>query len=348
MAKKTVAPESTPDDEYAAFLKEQDKKLGLVDTRAPHAWLPSGCSLVDWVMGQGYPMGRMVVVDGQESAGKSFLAYLALRSIQRIGGKAYLYDTEPAYDEPWVRKVGVATDQLTLFQPDYIEEVMDSIEDVIEWHAKKNVPAAIVWDSLAASSAKAEEERSMRDTTTLAEEPRALSRWLKRPNTLIRMKDKDIVLIVLNQIRDKIGVSYGKKTGSPGGRAVKHYASIILSLRRESEIVARQGGPAIGQWTEVDCEKNKCAPPARKCRFPIFFDYGIDNALALIDYAKDAKAIPEGSKGWLKWPPSADGQNIRRADLRNLMLDTRDREGDDNVYTRVEGLAKQAWDAGLK
>jgi recombination protein RecA len=279
-------------------------------------WIPSGDPAIDEVLGGGWPLGRIVEVFGPESNGKTTVALHAVKEVQDMGGVAIFLDNEHALSKERAKDIGVNLKKLIYVQPGTMEEVFESVEGIIEKITKKNSerPILIVWDSVAASPAKAEVEGDY-DDQHVGIHARIMSQSLRKINKLIN--HSKACFMCINQTRDKVGVMYGEKSGTPGGRALKFYASIRLEVVKIGQY--KEGSAVAGIKCIATAKKNKVAPPFGKADFNILFakdSAGIDGVGTLLDKGLDLGIFGD-SKGWYE----LDGTKYRKADARKFLKD---------------------------
>ncbi len=224
----------------------------------------------------GYPCGRIVEVFGPEASGKTTLSLHAIAEAQRAGGIAAFIDAEHAFDPTYARAIGVRLDELLLSQPDSGEQALE----IVDLLTRSEAVDLIVVDSVAALTPQAEIDGAMGDIH-VGLQARLMSQALRKLTSLCHRTDTTLMFI--NQLRHKIGVTFGSPETTTGGNALKFYASVRLDVRRIGQI--KTGDQAVGSKTRVKVAKNKCAPPFRAAEFEIRWGVGIDAATDLLDRA---------------------------------------------------------------
>jgi len=248
--------------------------------------------------GRGLPTGRVVEVFGPESSGKTTLALHTIAAAQKKGGVAAFIDAEHALDPNWGRMLGVNLDDLLVSQPDTGEQALEICEMLV----RSNAVDIIVIDSVAALIPRAEIEGDMGDSH-MGLQARLMSQALRKLTGAIN-RSKCLVLFI-NQIREKIGVMFGNPETTPGGRALKFYASVRLDIRRTSTI--KDGDTAVGNRVRVRVVKNKVAPPFRQAEFDIMFNEGISATGDLLDLAVECEVVNK-SGAWFNYGDVRLGQ----------------------------------------
>ncbi len=262
--------------------------------------IPTGALVLDLALGVGgVPRGRVIEIYGPESSGKTTLMLHVIASAQRMGGVAAFIDAEHALDPAYARKLGVDLDQLLVSQPDSGEEALTICETL----ARSNALDVIVIDSVAALVPKAELEGEM-GMATMGMQARLMSQALRKL-TAILSKAKT-TCIFTNQIREKVGVMFGSPETTPGGKALKFYASVRMDIRRK-DAIKDSTGTAIGNHVKVKIVKNKVAPPFAEAEFDILFNHGIDKEGCLIDCGVEAGVV-EKKGAWLQFNGELIGQ----------------------------------------
>ena len=253
--------------------------------------------------GRGMPRGRVVEVFGPESSGKTTLALSVIVNAQKDGGVAAFIDAEHALDPSWSRRVGVNLEELLVSQPDTGEQALEICELLV----RSNAVDVIVIDSVAALIPRAEIEGDMGDTH-MGLQARLMSQALRKLTGAIN-RSRCLVLFI-NQIREKIGVMFGNPETTPGGRALKFYASVRVDIRRIAAI--KDTEKAIGNRTRARVVKNKIAPPFRDAEFDIMFDEGISSTGDLLDLAVSSDVVSK-SGAWFNFGELRLGQGREKA-----------------------------------
>lgn len=262
--------------------------------------------------GHGIPPGRVVEIFGPESSGKTTLALHVVAEAQRKGGAAAFIDAEHAFDPSWAKRIGVNLEELMVNQPSCGEEALE----VCELLVRSNALDVIVIDSVAALVPRHELEGEIGEAQ-VGGQARLMSSALRKLTGVIA-KSRTIVAFI-NQLREKIGVMYGSPETTPGGRALKFYASVRIDVRRIGML--KEGDQVIGTRVRAKVVKNKVAPPFREAEFDILFDCGLSREGDLIDIASNAGVLTR-SGTWISFGETRLGQGKENA--RQFLRDNPD------------------------
>ncbi|MEJ2122487.1 MAG: recombinase RecA, partial [Alphaproteobacteria bacterium] len=287
-----------------AFGKGSIMKLGQSDQKVDVASVSTGSLGLDIALGiGGLPRGRVVEIYGPESSGKTTLALHAIAEAQKKGGTCAFVDAEHALDPAYARRLGVDLDELLISQPDAGEQALEIADTLV----RSGAVDVLVVDSVAALVPRAELEGEMGDTHVglharlMSQALRKLTSSIARSHTLV---------IFINQIRMKIGVMFGSPETTPGGNALKFYASVRLDIRRIGAIKDRD--EVVGNQTRVKVVKNKMAPPFKVVEFDIMYGRGISKTGELLDLGVQA-GIVEKSGAWFSYNDQRIGQGRENA-----------------------------------
>jgi recombination protein RecA len=270
--------------------------------------ISTNCLSLDLAIGiGGLPRGRITEIFGPESSGKTTLALQVVAQAQKEGGVAAYIDVEHALDPNYAKKLGVNIDELFISQPDSGEQALEIAETLV----RSGAVDAVVVDSVAALVPRAEIEGEMGDAH-VGLIARLMSQALRKLTSVVAASNTCFIFI--NQLRSKIGISFGNPETTTGGNALKYYASIRLDIRRIGSI--KEGEKVIGNRTKVKVVKNKLAPPFHECEFDIIYDEGISKEGDLIDLGVE-NGIIEKSGTWFSYKGERLGQG--RENIRKLL-----------------------------
>ena len=281
--------------------------------------IPTGALTLDRALGiGGMPRGRIIEIFGPESSGKTTLALAVVAKVHAAGGAAAFIDVEHALDPGYAVALGVDVQNLLVSQPDSGEQALE----IVEMLARSGVVDCIVLDSVAALVPKAEIEGDMGDTH-VGLQARLMSQAMRKLASVV--SKTHTAALFINQVREKVGVMFGSPETTPGGRALKFFASVRLEVRRKE--VLKSGTDAIGSRVVVKVVKNKVAPPFRTAEFDVLYGKGISSAGCLLDLALEQGTVTR-SGTWYAFEEERLGQG--RDNARAFL------EGNPEVAGRLE------------
>ena len=315
------------------FGKGAIMKLGDNTANLNISAIPTGCIDLDIALGVGgIPRGRIIEIFGPESSGKTTIALHVVAQAQKMGGTAAFIDAEHALDPVYAESLGVNVDDLYVSQPDTGEQALEICEALV----RSGAIDVVVVDSVAALVPKAEIEGDMGDSH-VGLQARLMSQALRKLTGAINKSN--CVVIFINQLREKVGVMFGNPETTPGGKALKFYASVRLDVRRIETL--KVGGEAVGSRTKVKVVKNKVAPPFRTAEFDMLYGEGISREGSVIDQAV-ARKIMTKSGAWFNYGEMRIAQG--RDNARQFLKDNPELcdEIENKIRAQVEDEKKKA------
>jgi len=322
-------------EELLAIFNEQ---LGAAPESKAETFISTNSTLLDYAIANkkdgGIPAGRIIEICGNEASGKSLLAYHIISNVQKAGGFAAYLDIERALNKEFVERMGV--DWKKLYRPkkipSTIEEAFELIESIIKtahtYVPDKSRPVVVVVDSIAALVGKEEVETGFTEHTGMGLEARAMSRSLRK--IMPSLDSGHITLVCINQLREKIGgMAFAEKDTTPHGKALPFYASVRIKLKSVGQIKDAKTNEVLGIKTEAIVFKNKVGPARRSAAFPLYYNFGINNEISLMEYLVDIEEIKGTTwKTWsvlgkdYKWQGTAEFvQLVKDKDIKKYVLD---------------------------
>ena len=296
--------------------------------------ISTGALSLDIALGiGGIPRGRIIEIFGPESSGKTTLALHVIAEAQKMGGEAAFIDAEHALDPVYAKHLGVNIDDLIVSQPDTGEQALEIAEAL----TRSGAIDVIVVDSVAALVPKAEIDGDMGDAH-VGLQARLMSQALRKLAGVIN-KSKTVIIFI-NQLREKVGIMFGNPETTPGGRALKYYASVRLDIRKIENI--KQDGEVVGNRARVKVVKNKVAPPFREAEFDIVYGKGISKEGNILDIAVNLDII-EKSGSWFSYNGERIGQgreNVKRYLAENSKMK-------DEVEKKIRDNFNEAFEKSL-
>ena len=292
--------------------------------------IPTGSMTLDMALGiGGVPRGRIVEIYGPESSGKTTVALSIIAQAQKQHGEVAFIDVEHALDPVYAQALGVNINDLLVSQPDSGEQALEIAESLI----RSGAIDVIVLDSIAAMTTRAEIDGEMGDLH-VGQLARLMSQAMRKLTAAI--SKSSCVAIFINQIREKIGVMYGNPETTPGGRALKFYASVRIEVRKGEAI--KSGSTIIGASTKCKVVKNKVAPPFKECTFDLMYGTGISRTGEVLDLATELGIIKKGGS-WFSYKEQKLGQG--RDNVKELLRVNEDlmKEIEEQILARKSELA---------
>ena len=332
---KNIALQTAIDQIEKNYGKGSIMRLGGNNSERTIAVIPTGSIALDIALGVGgVPRGRVVEIYGPESSGKTTLVQHIIAEAQRAGGTAALIDAEHAFDPTYAEKTGVDVENLLVSQPDTGEQALEIAETLI----RSNAVDVVAIDSVAALVPRAEIEGDIGDSF-VATQARLMSQALRRLTGAISRSN--CTIIFTNQLRMKIGVMFGNPEITPGGKALKYYASVRIEIRKIESLKVGQDVNGIRVVAKV--VKNKVAPPFRKAEFDIMFAEGISKEANILDVGVDLNVIKK-SGAWYEYNGEKLGQG-KEASRIFLKANTKLR---DELSDKIKETVKQSKEIPLE
>ena len=297
--------------------------------------ISTGCTVLNCVLGMGYPLGRMVNIVGDKAVGKTLLAIEACANFHHKYPKGHIWyrEAEAAFDLDYAEQLGLPTKRVN-FGPEGIDSIWDTVEDIfedleacIQIALKSKQPGIYIVDSLDALSSRAELDRKIDEGSYRMEKPRVMGELFRR--TIRHLRKARITFVIVSQVRDNIGVMFGERHTRTGGKALDFYASQILWLSNLKTVTQTSGGVTRPTALRVraKCKKNKVGPSFRECDFAIRFGFGIDDVEASVNWLKEHKLLDKigkeesGIKSYLRQCAKMSGVDLReeRASLDEIV-----------------------------
>ncbi|MBM3461844.1 MAG: recombinase RecA [Armatimonadetes bacterium] len=296
---RQAALDQAIDGIHKTYGKGAIMRLGEASQHLTVESIPTGALTLDQALGVGgVPRGRVIEVYGPESSGKTTLALAVIARAHAMGGTAAFIDVEHALDPTYAVALGVDVENLLISQPDCGEQALEIVEQLV----RSGALDVIVLDSVAALVPRAEIEGEMGDAH-VGLQARLMSQAMRKLTSCV--SKTRTAAIFINQIREKVGVMFGSPETTPGGRALKFFASVRLDIRRKETI--KQGGDSVGSRVQVKVVKNKVAPPFRVADFDIVYGKGISSTGCLLDLAAEAGVVSR-SGTWYSFREERLGQ----------------------------------------
>ena len=296
--------------------------------------IPTGCLVLDAALGVGgIPKGRIVEIFGPEASGKTTVALHVVAECQKRGGVAAFIDAEHALDPAYAKKLGVDIDELYVSQPDTGEQALEICEALV----RSGAIELVVVDSVAALVPKAEIDGEMGDSF-VGLQARLMSQALRKLTGVTNKTGATVIFI--NQLREKVGVMYGSPETTPGGRALKFYASVRIDVRRGEQL--KNGSEVLGNRTRAKVVKNKVAPPFRSAEFDMLYGEGISKEGSLLDLALERDIIHK-SGAWFSYKDQRIAQG--RENTRKFLKENPDVAQEIDAIIRAELMAAKGDEA---
>lgn len=287
--------------------------------------IPTGLLSLDLALGVGgIPRGRVVEIVGLESGGKTSLTLSVIGQAQKAGGMVAFIDAEHSFDPDWASKLGVDVDNLLVSQPDYGEQALEIASSLIQ----SGLLFLVVIDSVAALTPKSEIEGEFGDAQ-MGLQARMMSQAMRKLTAVTHKSNTSFILI--NQIREKLGVMFGSPETTPGGKALRFYSSVRLDVRRSQTI--KEGENSVGNRVKIKVIKNKCAPPFRSTEVDLLFKSGFSHVGDLVDLGV-THGVVQKSGSWF----SLNGERIGQGRANAVSYLEENKEVADKLEAEIRKL----------
>tara|TARA_R100001463_G_scaffold14827_5_gene39009 strand:- start:8122 stop:9249 length:1128 start_codon:yes stop_codon:yes gene_type:complete len=303
-------------------------------------WISTGSSLLDLAISNrpngGLPIGRITEITGMEASGKSLLAAHLLANTQKKGGLAVYIDTENAMNEEFLTTIGMDMNKMLYVQLETVEDIFEVIENIIlkVKESDRNRLVTIAVDSVAAATTKIEQAQDYDKEGWATSKAIVLSKGMRKITQLIGRER--VALIFTNQLREKLGVMFGDKYTTSGGKAIQFHASCRLRLKAAGQIKAKVQGKeqVIGIKTKAKVVKNRMGPPLREAEFNIYFESGIDDTGSWLQIMKDYSLLKQGGS-WYTYTCDITGEDIKflSKDFDEKILSNPERK--ESIYNKI-------------
>ena len=303
-------------------------------------WISTGSSMLDIAIANrphgGIPVGRITEITGMEASGKSLVAAQILANTQKKGGLAVFIDTENAVNEEFLQALGINTKELLYIQLETVEDIFEVIEDIIlkVKESNKDKLVTIVVDSVAAATTKIEQSADFNKDGWSTSKAIILSKAMRKITQMIGRER--VALVFTNQLREKLGVMFGDKYTTSGGKAIQFHASCRLRLKAAGQIKATVNGKVqvIGIKTKAKVVKNRMGPPLREAEFNIFFESGVDDFGGWLQVMKDYDIVSSGG-AWYTYVDEVTGESFKflSKDFESKLLSDPDRK--ERIYNQI-------------
>ena len=324
------------DKDISQFLEVDNQEL------ADSIWIPTGCDVLDLAIsnriGGGIPCGRVTEIAGWEASGKTLVGLNVLANVQKMGGIAVMVDTEFSLDTRWAQAIGLDLKKLIYATPESIEEAWETIDAIIttikqsKKGKKDKKPVAILFDTPAASPSKNELKGDYDKEGWNTDKAIVNSMAMRKLSSMI--SHENVALIINNQFRDKLGVTFGRNYQTSGGKAIGYHASVRIELKSVGRIKNKED-KIVGIQTEAFTFKNKVGPPFRTVAFNIIFDIGVDNYSSWLNISKEAQIVQTRGAWSYLYDPKTGEEHAYQGESSFVQLLEENKELRDRVYNAI-------------